>query len=135
MEQCSLFVDDRSKYFTSSEKSEASNSRHSPYFHRLRSPGAVKRLDTKSDKEPRRERTTKKDHKCVRKSTRLKRSPYFTIAKIKRPRHFLYPNYIPPASPFNLIQEELHDDPWKVLVATIFLNRTAGTGNFKYTAF
>ena len=34
--------------------------------------------------------------------------------------------WIPPKSPFNLIQETLFHDPWKLLVATIFLNRTAG---------
>jgi methyl-CpG-binding domain protein 4 len=27
-------------------------------------------------------------------------------------------------SPFNLIQEHLHDDPWKVLVACVFCNLT-----------
>ncbi|XP_029200715.2 methyl-CpG-binding domain protein 4-like [Acropora millepora] len=35
-------------------------------------------------------------------------------------------NWIPPKSPFNLIQESLFHDPWKLLVATIFLNRTSG---------
>ena len=34
--------------------------------------------------------------------------------------------YTPPKSPFNLIQEELYTDPWKLLVATIFLNKTGG---------
>ena len=34
--------------------------------------------------------------------------------------------WIPPKSPFNLIQESLFHDPWKLLVATIFLNRTSG---------
>jgi len=61
-----------------------------------------------------------------RKQTKLRKSPYFSVSKVKRPRHLMYPNYTPPSSPFNLIQEELHSDPWKVLVATIFLNRTAG---------
>lgn len=36
------------------------------------------------------------------------------------------PNWIPPKSPFNLIQESLFHDPWKLLIATIFLNRTSG---------
>lgn len=35
-------------------------------------------------------------------------------------------NWIPPKSPYNLIQESLFHDPWKLLVATIFLNRTTG---------
>lgn len=38
----------------------------------------------------------------------------------------LVPNWIPPKSPFNLIQESLFHDPWKLLIATIFLNRTSG---------
>ena len=33
-------------------------------------------------------------------------------------------SWIPPKSPFSLIQETLFHDPWKLLVATIFLNRT-----------
>lgn len=35
-------------------------------------------------------------------------------------------NWIPPKSPYNLIQESLFHDPWKLLIATIFLNRTSG---------
>lgn len=34
--------------------------------------------------------------------------------------------YVPPRSPYNLIQESLFHDPWKLLVATIFLNKTTG---------
>ncbi|XP_028396974.1 uncharacterized protein LOC114520836 [Dendronephthya gigantea] len=34
--------------------------------------------------------------------------------------------YTAPKSPFNLIQEKLCHDPWKLLVATIFLNKTKG---------
>ena len=32
--------------------------------------------------------------------------------------------WIPPKSPYNLIQEELHEDPWKILVACVFCNLT-----------
>ncbi|XP_042870901.1 neurofilament heavy polypeptide-like isoform X3 [Penaeus japonicus] len=32
----------------------------------------------------------------------------------------------PPRSPFNLFQESLYHDPWKLLIGTIFLNRTTG---------
>ena len=35
--------------------------------------------------------------------------------------------YVPPPSPFGLIQESLFYDPWMLLVATIFLNKTNGT--------
>ncbi|KAK6176570.1 hypothetical protein SNE40_014831 [Patella caerulea] len=34
--------------------------------------------------------------------------------------------WTPPKSPYNLIQESLFHDSWKLLVATIFLNRTTG---------
>ena len=42
--------------------------------------------------------------------------------------------WTPPKSPFNLVQESLFHDPWKLLVATIFLNRTTGNKLFS-TAF
>ena len=34
--------------------------------------------------------------------------------------------WTPPRSPFNLVQEHLYHDPWQLLVATVFLNRTQG---------
>ena len=34
--------------------------------------------------------------------------------------------YIPPKSPYGLIQEELYENPWKLLIACLFLNRTTG---------
>lgn len=34
--------------------------------------------------------------------------------------------YKPPKSPYGLIQEQLYNDPWRLLVATIFLNKTTG---------
>lgn len=44
----------------------------------------------------------------------------------KRPRHLEYPDFTPPSSPYDLVQETLWKEPWKLLVATIFLNRTTG---------
>jgi len=35
--------------------------------------------------------------------------------------------WIPPQSPYGLIQEKLYHDPWKLLIATIFLNKTRGS--------
>jgi hypothetical protein len=43
----------------------------------------------------------------------------------KRPKH-LFVHYVPPKSPFNLIQESLFHDPWRLLISTIFLHRTSG---------
>ena len=45
---------------------------------------------------------------------------------VKRHRHLLYPHFSPPQSPFGLVQEQLFNEPWKLLVATIFLNKTTG---------
>ena len=32
--------------------------------------------------------------------------------------------HVPPRSPYGLIQEQLYDNPWKMLIACLFLNRT-----------
>ncbi|XP_030063128.1 methyl-CpG-binding domain protein 4 isoform X2 [Microcaecilia unicolor] len=42
------------------------------------------------------------------------------------PKRKAFMKWTPPRSPFNLIQETLFHDPWKLLVATIFLNKTSG---------
>ena len=33
-------------------------------------------------------------------------------------------SWVPPKSPYNLIQEQLWEDPWKIFVACIFCNLT-----------
>lgn len=35
--------------------------------------------------------------------------------------------WIPPRSPYCLIQEDLYSDPWQLLIATIFLTKTAAS--------
>uniref|UniRef100_A0AAV2LWV9 Methyl-CpG-binding domain protein 4 n=1 Tax=Knipowitschia caucasica TaxID=637954 RepID=A0AAV2LWV9_KNICA len=59
-----------------------------------------------------------------------KTSPYFSKANIRdwprSPRRKVFKKWTPPRSPFNLVQETLFHDPWKLLVATIFLNKTSG---------
>lgn len=52
--------------------------------------------------------------------------PALPPAHARRHRHLLYPDFHPPASPFHLVQEQLYKEPWKLLVATIFLNKTTG---------
>ncbi|KAG7267999.1 hypothetical protein CRUP_022436, partial [Coryphaenoides rupestris] len=42
------------------------------------------------------------------------------------PRRKAFRKWTPPRSPFNLVQETLFHNPWKLLVATIFLNKTSG---------
>ncbi|XP_014802261.1 PREDICTED: methyl-CpG-binding domain protein 4 isoform X4 [Calidris pugnax] len=55
---------------------------------------------------------------------RRKTSPYFSTPS--PPRRKAFRKWTPPRSPFNLIQETLFHDPWKLLIATIFLNKTSG---------
>ncbi|KAJ3586511.1 hypothetical protein NHX12_012909 [Muraenolepis orangiensis] len=53
-----------------------------------------------------------------------KTSPYFSV--LSPPRRKAFKKWTPPRSPFNLVQETLFHNPWKLLVATIFLNKTSG---------
>ncbi|CAG6021628.1 unnamed protein product [Menidia menidia] len=58
-----------------------------------------------------------------------KTSPYFRGKPkdgLSPPRRKAFKKWTPPRSPFNLVQETLFHDPWKLLVATIFLNKTSG---------
>ncbi|CAJ0941482.1 unnamed protein product [Ranitomeya imitator] len=48
------------------------------------------------------------------------------ITAMDPPRRKAFCKWTPPRSPFNLVQETLFHDPWKLLVATIFLNKTSG---------
>ncbi|XP_053149629.1 methyl-CpG-binding domain protein 4 isoform X2 [Hemicordylus capensis] len=74
--------------------------------------------------------SVKEDHGRRTQVERRKTSPYFSIKLIKEapspPRRKAFRKWTPPRSPFNLIQETLFHDPWKLLIATIFLNRTSG---------
>ncbi|XP_067269031.1 methyl-CpG-binding domain protein 4 [Pseudorasbora parva] len=57
-----------------------------------------------------------------------KTSPYFSRRNnaLSRPKRKAFRKWTPPRSPYNLVQETLFHDPWKLLVATIFLNKTSG---------
>ncbi|XP_039655816.1 methyl-CpG-binding domain protein 4 isoform X4 [Perca fluviatilis] len=59
-----------------------------------------------------------------------KTSPYFSRKPnrdgLSPPRRKAFKKWTPPRSPYNLVQETLFHDPWKLLVATIFLNKTSG---------
>ncbi|XP_063436009.1 uncharacterized protein DDB_G0283697-like [Mytilus trossulus] len=55
-------------------------------------------------------------------------SKYFSSGRfMPRPELHRDVKWTPPKSPFNLVQESLYHDPWKLLIGTIFLNRTTGT--------
>lgn len=54
-------------------------------------------------------------------------SKYFVNGKfLPRPELHRDTMWTPPKSPYSLIQESLYHDPWKLLIGTIFLNRTTG---------
>ncbi|XP_034552466.1 methyl-CpG-binding domain protein 4 [Notolabrus celidotus] len=59
-----------------------------------------------------------------------KTSPYFSRNSFRDglspPRRKAFKKWTPPRSPYNLVQETLFHNPWKLLVATIFLNKTSG---------
>ncbi|XP_070594410.1 LOW QUALITY PROTEIN: methyl-CpG-binding domain protein 4 [Erythrolamprus reginae] len=74
--------------------------------------------------------STKKSRTRRTQVERQKTSPYFSRKLIKEapspPRRKAFRKWTPPRSPFNLVQETLFHDPWKLLIATIFLNKTSG---------
>ena len=58
-----------------------------------------------------------------------KSSPYFSghLQVVPHSKDARVPsNWEPPESPYHFIQEYLYRDPWQLLVATIFLNKTNG---------
>ncbi|XP_026781409.3 methyl-CpG-binding domain protein 4 [Pangasianodon hypophthalmus] len=61
-------------------------------------------------------------------SEKRRTSPYFKRKNdgLSPPKRKAFRKWTPPRSPFKLVQETLFHDPWKLLVATIFLNRTTG---------
>lgn len=64
--------------------------------------------------------------KCNKKNptTDCKKSPYFKQGHDLFIKNKFKLQWHPPKSPFNLIQEQLYQDPWRLLLATIFLNKT-----------
>lgn len=75
---------------------------------------------------------TRKVSPSKTRATRIRQSIYFE-KETRGPRdtknshqHLKYPDYVPPKSPYNLVQEQLWQNPWKLLIATMFLNRTTG---------
>ncbi|XP_078399993.1 methyl-CpG-binding domain protein 4 isoform X1 [Cetorhinus maximus] len=74
---------------------------------------------------------TQENHPSPRvKLDKRKTSPYFSRKYSKGasspPRRKAFAKWIPPRSPFKLVQETLFHDPWKLLIATILLNKTSG---------
>ncbi|XP_057618483.1 methyl-CpG-binding domain protein 4 [Chionomys nivalis] len=61
-----------------------------------------------------------------KRKTSLYFSSKYNKEALSPPRRKAFRKWTPPRSPFNLVQETLFHDPWKLLIATIFLNRTSG---------
>ncbi|XP_005066161.1 methyl-CpG-binding domain protein 4 isoform X2 [Mesocricetus auratus] len=61
-----------------------------------------------------------------KRKTSLYFSNKYNKEALSPPRRKAFKKWTPPRSPFNLVQETLFHDPWKLLIATIFLNRTSG---------
>lgn len=61
-----------------------------------------------------------------KRKTSLYFSSKYNKEALSPPRRKAFKKWTPPRSPFNLAQETLFHDPWKLLIATIFLNRTSG---------
>ncbi|XP_044108886.1 methyl-CpG-binding domain protein 4 isoform X3 [Neovison vison] len=61
-----------------------------------------------------------------KRKTSLYFSSKYNREALSPPRRKAFKKWTPPRSPFNLVQETLFHDPWKLLIATIFLNRTSG---------
>ncbi|XP_052030574.1 methyl-CpG-binding domain protein 4 isoform X2 [Apodemus sylvaticus] len=61
-----------------------------------------------------------------KRKTSLYFSSKYNKEALSPPRRKAFKKWTPPRSPFNLVQEILFHDPWKLLIATIFLNRTSG---------
>ncbi len=63
----------------------------------------------------------------------LRRHVHCLHTGLSPPRRKAFKKWTPPRSPYNLVQETLFHDPWKLLVATIFLNKTSGRNRPAHT--
>uniref|UniRef100_A0A9J7X744 Methyl-CpG-binding domain protein 4 n=1 Tax=Cyprinus carpio carpio TaxID=630221 RepID=A0A9J7X744_CYPCA len=95
-----------------------------------RRPGPDGRLQSSSESQQREPSETRRAREDGLKISAEKRktSPYFSRRNeaLSAPKRKAFRKWTPPRSPFNLVQETLFHDPWKLLVATVFLNRTSG---------
>lgn len=105
---------------------KSGNSTNSP--RRGRKNAALKRHSSEEpeDKKPLGEDAVATGEQIERKKAKLSKSPYFKAAGHSLGIRIGSRPWVPPRSPYNLVQEKLYQDPWKVLIATIFLNRTTG---------
>ncbi|XP_076362291.1 uncharacterized protein LOC143253050 isoform X2 [Tachypleus tridentatus] len=66
------------------------------------------------------------ENKTLQSSYFLKKYEGLTSVPLVFKRWNCKDKWTPPKSPYNLVQESLYHDPWKLLVSTIFLQKTTG---------
>nr|GMC87010.1 methyl-CpG-binding domain protein 4-like protein [Ipomoea batatas] len=108
-----------------SSKKRLPTKKLSPYFNNLKQEqenGVTDSLEGKTD-------STKRKKSPAKTKTTVLIKPVLSTAQ-KRDEAYLRRmpdnNWIPPRSPYNLLQEDHVHDPWRVLVICMLLNRTTG---------
>nr|GLL25653.1 uncharacterized protein LOC109180753 [Ipomoea trifida] len=108
-----------------SSKKRLPTKKLSPYFNNLKQEqenGVTDSLEGKTD-------STKRKKGPAKTKTTVLIKPVLSTAQ-KRDEAYLRRmpdnNWIPPRSPYNLLQEDHVHDPWRVLVICMLLNRTTG---------
>ncbi|XP_055269502.1 methyl-CpG-binding domain protein 4 isoform X3 [Moschus berezovskii] len=101
------------------------------YLHMDVSEGGSETDDSsQTEKNPTSAKTSQEDAiprtQIEKRKTSLYFSSKYNREALSPPRRKAFKKWTPPRSPFNLVQETLFHDPWKLLIATIFLNRTSG---------
>ncbi|CAA0808211.1 DNA glycosylase superfamily protein, partial [Striga hermonthica] len=98
----------------------------SPYFSKVR----VKDFKIKPKKKVKKvQARIVSPYFCSSTQQSVNRTPLLTAAQKKHQayeRKTPYHNWVPPRSPFSLLQEDHFFDPWRVLVICMLLNRTTG---------
>ncbi|XP_040851164.1 methyl-CpG-binding domain protein 4 isoform X1 [Ochotona curzoniae] len=112
------------------EKGEAGESKEHLHIDALKCGSEVDSSCSQTEKDFTSEKIFQEDTiprtQIERRKTSLYFSSKYNNAGLSPPRRKAFKKWTPPRSPFNLVQETLFHDPWKLLIATIFLNRTSG---------
>lgn len=112
-------------------RTEVEAAERKEYLHMDISEGGSETDDSsQTEKNPTSAKVSQEDTVPRTQIEKRKTSLYFSSKYNKKalspPRRKAFKKWTPPRSPFNLVQETLFHDPWKLLIATIFLNRTSG---------
>nr|XP_042092339.1 methyl-CpG-binding domain protein 4 isoform X6 [Ovis aries] len=112
-------------------RTEVEAAERKEYLHMDISEGGSETDDSsQTEKNPTSAKVSQEDTVPRTQIEKRKTSLYFSSKYNKEalspPRRKAFKKWTPPRSPFNLVQETLFHDPWKLLIATIFLNRTSG---------